>query len=265
MLALRERDVGAALELVYDAASYDGPEPFPQDFLEQLARLVRADALAGYHEAAGSRNLLRVEIPPGAVSREVADAGRELYRQDPLNHCRRAREHRVLKLSDFFTPRQLRKLDHYWMVWRPLGIDDSLRVWLPAPAGHARTLYFERSRRQFNESERALLQVLRPSLVAMLHAASRRHPRVSDQEPPLTARETEILGWISRGKTTREIAEALLLSPHTVRKHVEHILEKLGVATRSAAVARAAALGLCVRCTSSSRSRLDEAERVGAW
>jgi DNA-binding CsgD family transcriptional regulator len=38
--------------------------------------------------------------------------------------------------------------------------------------------------------------------------------------------------------TSREIAAILVVSPYTVRKHVEHILEKLGVSTRSAAVAR---------------------------
>jgi DNA-binding CsgD family transcriptional regulator len=54
----------------------------------------------------------------------------------------------------------------------------------------------------------------------------------------LTKRETEILGWIADGRTTRQIASILFVSPHTVRKHVEHILEKLDVRTRSAAVAR---------------------------
>jgi DNA-binding CsgD family transcriptional regulator len=44
----------------------------------------------------------------------------------------------------------------------------------------------------------------------------------------------------SARKTTREIAAALVVSPHTVRKHVEHILEKLGARTRSEAVARVA-------------------------
>jgi DNA-binding CsgD family transcriptional regulator len=56
----------------------------------------------------------------------------------------------------------------------------------------------------------------------------------------LTPREKEILQWIGRGETTREIAATLVLSPHTVRKHVEHILEKLAVRTRSEAVARLA-------------------------
>lgn len=53
----------------------------------------------------------------------------------------------------------------------------------------------------------------------------------------LTAREAEILMWISRGKTNKEVGLILDSSPRTVNKHLEHIFEKLGVATRAAAVA----------------------------
>lgn len=55
----------------------------------------------------------------------------------------------------------------------------------------------------------------------------------------LTAREAEILMWISRGKTNRDIGVILDSSPRTVNKHLEHIFEKLGVTTRSAAVSKA--------------------------
>jgi DNA-binding NarL/FixJ family response regulator len=55
----------------------------------------------------------------------------------------------------------------------------------------------------------------------------------------LTFREAEILMWISRGKTNKEIGIILDTSPRTVNKHLEHIFEKLGVSTRAAAVAMA--------------------------
>jgi DNA-binding CsgD family transcriptional regulator len=54
----------------------------------------------------------------------------------------------------------------------------------------------------------------------------------------LTAREREVLGWVARGKTNAEIAELLWLAPGTVRKHLENVYAKLGVSTRTAAVAR---------------------------
>ena len=53
----------------------------------------------------------------------------------------------------------------------------------------------------------------------------------------LTPREAEILMWIARGKTNKDVGQILGSSPRTINKHLEHIFEKLGVATRAAAVA----------------------------
>jgi DNA-binding CsgD family transcriptional regulator len=54
----------------------------------------------------------------------------------------------------------------------------------------------------------------------------------------LTAREREVLTWVARGRTNAEIARLLWLAPSTVGKHLENIYAKLGVKTRTAAVAR---------------------------
>lgn len=51
----------------------------------------------------------------------------------------------------------------------------------------------------------------------------------------LTAREAEVLYWVTRGKTNKDIGDILGTSPRTVNKHLEHIHEKLGVETRTAA------------------------------
>jgi DNA-binding CsgD family transcriptional regulator len=58
----------------------------------------------------------------------------------------------------------------------------------------------------------------------------------------LTRRETEILAWLSQGKTNAEIGLALSISPRTVKKHLEHIYSKLRVHRRSGAVARSISL-----------------------
>lgn len=55
----------------------------------------------------------------------------------------------------------------------------------------------------------------------------------------VTAREAEVLLWISRGKANRDIAQILDLSPKTVNKHLEQIYAKLGVENRAAAAAKA--------------------------
>ena len=48
-----------------------------------------------------------------------------------------------------------------------------------------------------------------------------------------------MIGLVARGKTNGEIAGSLWISPGTVRTHLEHIFEKLGVTNRTAAAARA--------------------------
>jgi DNA-binding NarL/FixJ family response regulator len=55
----------------------------------------------------------------------------------------------------------------------------------------------------------------------------------------VTDREAEVLLWIARGKSNRDIAEILSLSPRTVNKHLEQIFTKLGVENRTSAAALA--------------------------
>jgi DNA-binding NarL/FixJ family response regulator len=55
----------------------------------------------------------------------------------------------------------------------------------------------------------------------------------------LTQREAEVLYWVVKGKTNRDIGDILGTSPRTVHKHLEHVFEKLGVETRTAAASMA--------------------------
>jgi DNA-binding NarL/FixJ family response regulator len=90
----------------------------------------------------------------------------------------------------------------------------------------------EREEMMLNNSSRK--KILPVALIA--------HERMSHQyqphqpQLPLTPRETEITQWISRGATSAAIAEILIISKRTVDKHVEHILDKLNVANRTAAI-----------------------------
>ena len=77
-----------------------------------------------------------------------------------------------------------------------------------------------------------------------------RHPRqeTSATAPgivePLTAREAEVLSMLAAGSSNQAIAGQLVVTLDTVKKHVTHILAKLGAASRTEAVARARELGL---------------------
>ena len=63
--------------------------------------------------------------------------------------------------------------------------------------------------------------------------------RVEDERPALTSREREILRLTADGCSAPQIAEQLYLSPTTVRTHLQHLYDKLGVSDRAAAVAEA--------------------------
>jgi non-specific serine/threonine protein kinase len=60
----------------------------------------------------------------------------------------------------------------------------------------------------------------------------------------LTQREREVLTQLARGLSNREIAEALVVSPKTVGRHLDNIYAKLGVSSRAAATAAALRAGL---------------------
>lgn len=233
-------DVASLLDLVHAAAVDTSQEPFPRSVLLDLARLIPSDACVGYQEAEvaiGFRVIDLVEVIGMPPSPTTERAFHTLGWQNPM-HCRlHAREHRVIRLSDLMTRRQKRRLEYDEAVWRPHGIDDALRVWLQAPPGRARSIYLERSGMDYTDREKTLFGLLRPHLGRIRIAAESRIR--FNGAWGLTSREAEVLGWVARGRTNSEIAAALFISPHTVRKHLENTFEKLGVRTRTAAAAYA--------------------------
>jgi two-component system, NarL family, nitrate/nitrite response regulator NarL len=84
--------------------------------------------------------------------------------------------------------------------------------------------------------------VVPPDIAAGLVSEIRLRKR--DDRPALTQREQEILRLIAAGKSLPEIAEELYLGVTTVKTHVQHLYEKLGVSDRAAAVASAMRRGL---------------------
>jgi DNA-binding NarL/FixJ family response regulator len=77
-------------------------------------------------------------------------------------------------------------------------------------------------------------------LLRLAKDAAHNLPAEFSSELGLTSREGEVLSWLSKGKTNRDIAQILGLSPRTVDKHLEQIYAKLGVENRTAAAAIAA-------------------------
>jgi len=243
VVRLSRCDLERALELVHAASSAEGDEPFPPDVLESLARLVPGAAV-GYYEWSLESHLMpsvAVETPVLPTPAEVAEARSELCSTYPLSIMRLSAARRPCRLSDFTSRRALHRLEYYDSVLRPFGIEHQLRLFLTAPPGLSRVFHFNRRSADgdFSDRDGGLLELLRPFLVAIRERFELREASGSNGANGLTAREGEILQWVARGKTNQEIAELLVVSSHTVRKHLENIYAKLGVHTRTGAVARA--------------------------
>ena len=86
--------------------------------------------------------------------------------------------------------------------------------------------------------------VIHPSLTQAFIEEVQLVDRPSSPEAPLSPREVEILQKIAYGATTKEVADQLGISFHTVKTHLERIFEKLGANDRAQAVAIAIRQGL---------------------
>lgn len=241
MARFTSKQMQDALALIYVAHPTVDSAQLVEQVIEALVGMVLGE-FVGYNERElVSHDLLAAaERPSVARSRDVADAVTAFCGEYPLSMERHHTDVRALRISDFTSPRQLHRLDYYDQALQPLGIEHQIRFWVAAPPGIARFYYISRRNEDgdFTDQERDILQLLRPFLVA-LHERFDSDVREPGHADGLTNRETEILGWVARGKTNQEIAALLIVSPHTVRKHLEHVYEKLCVNSRTAAVARA--------------------------
>lgn len=140
-------------------------------------------------------------------------------------------------------------------VWRAgdragamTALERSLR--LAEPEGYVR-LFADLGLPMARLLQEARSRDVMPDYVATLLAAISADPalpaaREGALPEPLSVREQEVLTLLAAGLTNREIAEALVISPETVKKHAGSIYGKLGVGHRTEAVARARALALLV-------------------
>jgi len=120
-----------------------------------------------------------------------------------------------------------------------------MKVFLPTGTAAGASLVFD-TRSRFTETDRLTLQRIVPHLAQLRRnaLARRTYPALIDSTATarikllrLTPRERVVLARAAAGETNTVIAQALFVSPGTVRKHLEHIYDKLEVRTRTEAAA----------------------------
>ena len=239
MPSLSTRDYDVVLGLVAAASHGSAEEPLPAPVLEGIRRLFAADTVGYFEGRPWDRANRRVWIAGDHVAWTSAEQRLhdELRFQNPLLPTP-ATVGRAWRMTDRITLSAYRRTDLYNLLGRPHDIEYSMDVWMRAPDGVVRGLTFDASKRDFGERERDLLDVLGRHLATVLGRRDPRLPRPAG-DLGLTRREAEILAWVARGHTNEQIATALSLSNHTVRKHLENAFVRLGVHTRAAAIAKA--------------------------
>jgi len=152
----------------------------------------------------------------------------------------------ALAISDFISDREFRRRGLYAGVCKPLGVRAVMKVFLPTGRATGASLVFDTARSRFTETDRLTLERLIPHLGQLRRnaLARRTYPALMDSTAAarmrllrLTPRERVVLARTAAGESNAVIAQALFVSPGTVRKHLEHIYDKLEVRTRTAAAA----------------------------
>src|SRR5437762_9188698 len=143
MKDLSERDVHRALAVVAAAAAGGNGTAFGIETLDAIVAAIPADEAAYVEWRFGDRDSIRV-ARGGDESPWVEEALASTCGSYPLRDLDHAASVEPLRISDVVSRARFRKSRFYVSVMRPLGREHELKLWLPAPPGHARYFEFER-------------------------------------------------------------------------------------------------------------------------
>jgi DNA-binding CsgD family transcriptional regulator len=246
MTRLSHRDYDSLLSTIFELHERSASGALLPAASEVLSKLIRCDYFvivnAKLEDAPPKLQLIdRWETDP----RLTEDQGRRMAHYFPTHPFTRAAQETgapvALKLSDFYSMRQLRDQPFYCDFYRLGGVGRSAAIGWPTPQG----MFFLSANRGANERDFSardlrLMELIRPHFEQARQEAERRtSPAALGSQQlrdlRLTPREREVARWMAQGKTNPEIARILGMNPRTAEKHVERILLKLGVENRTAA------------------------------
>jgi DNA-binding CsgD family transcriptional regulator/pSer/pThr/pTyr-binding forkhead associated (FHA) protein len=179
---------------------------------------------------------------------ESAPASSSWKTTERASHAFAPTNHGVILFDDAgkittITPQALEWLKVYFEAPSPAGVlPPKVSAWLVAAAEQSHSRNGSISADVLivpRENKRLVIQLAEKKQRQKLLLLTEERPVFSIellQTLGLTPKESEVLHWLAEGKTNPEIGIILNASPRTVGKHIEHIFEKLGVETRTAAL-----------------------------
>ena len=253
MAHLSRADLEAALALAAELGTA-APQRERADvwFLERISQMIGLE-WAGYtHHDVSSRHLLiDAEFPVNPAAEAWTPNDHEwkvIKTENP--YCLYVdrtgdRYFSARRLTDVTDMRAYSQTEHFEMCGFA-EMPHSLLMRLPGEGETHWTLEVARAGRNYSKRDVLLLDTLRPALIgyewfrtlaATVEALRSVRPG-SPGDDVLTVREREVLDLVAGGETNAAIAERVWISPGTVKKHLENVYEKLGVGSRTAALAR---------------------------
>lgn len=197
---------------------------------------------------AGLRSML-------ARERDVEIVGEAVNGQEAVSLCRRLQpdllltDVRMPELDGLAVTRAIKERQPQISVIIVTMHEDPEYLFEALKAGAAGYLLKGASHREIVTAVRQVARgemLLQPELTTRLLHRLAGEAKVQAEAPraELTAREREVLQLLATGQTNREIARQLVVSPGTVKTHIEHIIRKLDVSDRTQAAVRGIQLGL---------------------
>ena len=237
------RKILAALEILNGSDAYD---TLPRRSLGAVMAAIEVD-FASYAEVDSATGWNRFLILPSV---DDLAPGSPAY----LRHTRRFGNHPILAHQLAYAAAGSANRDSFVDRLRLLGMvgnccgeaDLLLNLDLTVESARRRRIGISINRgiRDFEPRDIESLKALKPHIVAA-HRVAVRLDELAPAPPgvvgglPLTVRENQVLYWVSMGKTNGEVGEIIGAKPMTVKKHLEHIYDKLGVPNRTAAALKA--------------------------
>jgi DNA-binding CsgD family transcriptional regulator len=245
MARLGAADLEAVLSFLEEAQTVEGPAPLTRRLLDRLKDVVGC-RYATYAEADLRARTVHRYVTCSAESDGIGDSPTSEWWDSPrtvqLDRYRAADGRPLIVLADVFSRRR-RTCAKFNGNYRDYGVADELQLDLDPTRRWFASLNLA-DEDDFGPREQRLLELLRPHLAGLYRSAvlrRRLHARTATFDPDavsqLTTRERDVMACVDSGLSNAQIADLLVVEISTVRKHLEHVYDKLGVRSRTAALA----------------------------